>query len=92
MTTPITAPIATIPDDFSYLAAAQSAHTNISEAIAAIPAGRSGALLVDATGTTAEAMIATHLGNDNWTLAAGGTWDGHHVAGKVTLVGAWGKG
>lgn len=82
------------PDIFSPDQLRQSVHDTLDQALAAIPPGKSGALLVDGTvthdGGEARVLLAQRVGKD-WQVQVGGEWDGHHVAGKVALAGSWGQ-
>lgn len=72
----------------------QSVHDTLDAALAAIPDGKSGALLVDGTlthgGAAARVVLAQRVGK-TWAVSIGGDWDGHHVGGKVAIAGSWGK-
>lgn len=67
----------------------KAVHDTLDEATAAIPPGDSAALLID--GTTegkAQILFAVKAGN-GWNLGTGVSYDGHHVAGKVSLLRTW---
>lgn len=81
---------------FSYLAEAQAVHATMDQALAAIPAGKRGALLAQAVtdqyGVTHEQlMVAARIGS-NWQLAGGADWDGNlkdKASISVGVMGAW---
>lgn len=79
--------------DLSPSAIAQATHADVDSALAAIPAGHTGALLIDGTvinGThpVAQALIVQKIGG-NWVAMASGIWDGHHTVGKVAIGASW---
>jgi hypothetical protein len=78
----------TPPHPFSADAIAASVHATMDDALRAIPMGKRGAFLVDATGGTVRAVLAARIG-DNWQAAAGVDYDGHQAAGRVALIGSW---
>lgn len=75
-------------DFFSPAQLAKSVHDTLDEATAAIPPGRKSAVLIDATNERVRLLLAIKAG-DNWTIAGGGDYDGHHVAGKIAVVGSF---
>ena len=93
VTDPLVSPLA--PSSFDPLPAtlpalpAMTIHRSLADALRAIPAGKRGALLIDARfGGHASAQLAAKIGDD-WTVALGGAWDGHRIVGGVILMGAW---
>lgn len=81
------------PDPLSPSVIAKSVHDTLDQAMAAIPAGKSGAVLIDGTigldgKPAAQAVIVQKIGA-NWAVAASAAWDGAHVEGKVAIEGSW---
>jgi len=88
---PATTPAIDIPDDLIDLrpSISDQVKLQIAQSLAAVPAGKKGALLVLADEHGARAMLAARL-NDSWKVAmsAGSAWTGH-VTGTVAVEGSW---
>lgn len=73
---------------------AQSVHNSLDDAIQAIPAGKSNALVIDGTvnqtsGPAFQAMWV-HKSPNGWGISLQGAYDGPHgVQGKVQGIYAW---
>ena len=72
-------PLMPTPNPFSYTATAQSVHSTLDDAMAAIPTGKTGVLLAKAsdstaTGGSADFTVAMKIG-DRWKIAAGADWE-----------------
>lgn len=77
------------PNPFSPQALAQSVHDTLDDAMSVVPPGKRGALLVDATAQgQVQLVLATRIGK-GWQFGVGAGYDGHHVEGKVALMGSW---
>lgn len=80
--------------DFSPEAIAKSVHATLDEAFAAIPEGRSHALIVDGEyyggrGVRARALYVQRVGK-GWNIALEGDWNGNNLPdGKVSLLKSW---
>lgn len=81
-----------MPSPFSPEVIAKSVHDSLAQAYAALPEGKSHALIVDATtegGGNVRALYVQRVG-DGWNVALEGVWNGReHAAGKVSLLKAW---
>lgn len=77
---------------FSTAAIRESVFKSVDEATAAIPPGRHTAVIIDATkdasGTSASALLVHRVG-DTWAVVTEAQYDGHRVAGKVSVAGSW---
>lgn len=78
------------PDPFGRPFASDETKTLIADALAAIPQGKRGALLVRADSQGfAIAQVAARLG-DSWKVAAGaGAWIGKRPSGYVAVEASW---
>jgi hypothetical protein len=79
-----------MPNAFDPSSVAKSVHDSLEEAYAALPPGKSHAVLVDAsTDSGVRALYVQRVG-DGWNVALEGEWRGRgHAAGKVTALKAW---
>jgi hypothetical protein len=75
-------------DLFSPANLQKAVHDSLEQATAAIPEGKTGALLLDATTDRVQVLLAVKAG-DAWTISGVAQYDGHHVAGKVAVAGSW---
>lgn len=79
---------------FSPTALNKAVHDTLDQALAALPAGKNNAVLIDATYSTTDGPRAkalfVHRVKDNWTVALEGAYDGPHgVQGKVATAITW---
>jgi len=77
-----------VPDLFSPAALRKSVHDSLDDAMLAVPPGKHGAVLVDATSDRVRALLVTRIGKD-WSVMGAADYDGHHVDGKVAIAGSW---
>jgi hypothetical protein len=77
-------------DLFNQDVLARAVHNSLEEAYAALPPGKSHAVLLDAsTDHGVRAMFVQRVGG-GWEVAAQGEWSGRgHLAGKVVALKAW---
>lgn len=76
--------------DFSSAATMKAVHDTLDEAMVALPPGKRGAILIDAsTETKTVRALFVEKVNDHWQVALEGDYDGHHVAGKVATAVTW---
>lgn len=75
---------------FSSASLAKAVHANLEAAYAAIPPGKSHALIVDAsTDRGVQALYVQRVG-DGWNVALSGDWNGHDKpAAGVSVLRAW---
>lgn len=82
-----------MPSIFSPEALRQSVHDTLEQSLAAVPEGKTGAIIIDGTKTAAggevQLLVVRKFG-DHVAIVGGGTWDGAHVEGKFALAAAWG--
>jgi len=78
-----------MPDLFSPAALRKSVHDSLDKAQLAIPPGKHGAVLVDATTDGGAQVLLVHRIGDAWTVMGQADYTGHHVAGKVSIAGSW---
>lgn len=78
-----------MPAPFDPAALRAAVHDSLDQALASIPEGRRGALLVLVDQDGARAQVAAKLGG-KWQLAAGADrpWDGP-IVGRIALAGSW---
>lgn len=80
-----------MPNPFDPVNTAKSVHDTLEAAYAGIPAGKSHAVLVDASTTGGiRALYVQHLA-DGWNVALESDWKGHgaKVEGRVAVLRAW---
>lgn len=75
-------------DIFSPSKLRKAVHASLDDATAALPPGKRGAVLIDATQDRVRALLVFKAG-DAWTVAAEAQYDGEAVAGKVAVAGSW---
>jgi hypothetical protein len=75
-------------DLFSPSSLQKAVHDSLEQATAAIPPGKNGAILVDATTERVQVLLAERVG-ESWTFSVGVAYDGNHVSGKVAVAGSW---
>lgn len=87
-------PTPTDPSPFSPTALNKAVHDTLDQALAALPAGKNNAVLIDGTysrtdGPQMQALFV-HRVKDTWTVALAGAYDGPHgVQGKVATAISW---
>lgn len=82
-----------MPSIFSPDALRESVHDTLEASLAAVPKGKTGAILIDGTKTAdggqAQLLVVRRFG-ENVAVVAGGAWDGAHVEGKFAIAATWG--
>lgn len=81
------------PNPFDYASTSKAIHATLDQALATIPPGKRGALLMQldlANGTpVAHFTVAGHI-DGNWEVAAGGAWDGKATpSAQIAVMGSW---
>lgn len=80
--------------DITPTSIAKSTHDDLNGALAAIPDGKHGALLIDGTAKDAfakpqvRALVVQKIAG-NWAVMTSFGWDGHHVEEKIAIGGSW---
>lgn len=80
-----------MPDIFDPSSLAKSVHDSLEDAYAALPAGKSHAVLVDASTTDGIRALYVQRIGDGWNVAVSESWKGHghKLEGKVSVLRAW---
>lgn len=78
---------------FDAAALSKAVHASLDQALATIPPGKRGALLMQVQMVNGTPMagftVAGHI-NGNWEIAAGGSWDGKtKPSAQIAVMGAW---